>query len=501
MKSLVRQQFVDQTWDAAALDAAARFWLALYGVAANWYGYSPNPRHSLELRLSGFPRTKAEAVATELDRRASASDVPNPVVTLTDPDTVVLSSDMVTAPDTAPPVGLGLPLLAGSQFEGLVAEVRLRVIGRKRWLGHADVTLVIVGEVRGGALLVKGVWRSYQRWDEDGYWASPVDTEGQWLAAFREFRRSGAVPAELAAWLRPLTAGQDYFPRWQARLVNTPFDQPRLLGLLTRIVGLVCVTAALGWLVVYIWPLDQRIGMFPIQALLIPIVPPLMIAATSLLAFLGAEGRLLFSYEAMSQWHAAQHATPARYVILTPEQTAPFADDPALRKHTADVLAEGFVHAGDVANAADPDLGFVYRIFRSRDGVTYLVLLCGRAGCWPAAVSVQAQTFFPGGGRVDSVSGAQFYGYLKYPVGPEVLFRSVTGIADPIQFYEAHAAAAEAFALERGLIPARHERFEDNVRRQESISEEETGYYQDHPYSVWDHLRWYLQWPRKEQRG
>ena len=34
MKSLVRQQFLDQTWDAAHLDAAAKFWLQLYDIAA-----------------------------------------------------------------------------------------------------------------------------------------------------------------------------------------------------------------------------------------------------------------------------------------------------------------------------------------------------------------------------------------------------------------------------------------------------------------------------------
>ena len=60
---------------------------------------------------------------------------------------------------------------------------------------------------------------------------------------------------------------------------------------------------------------------------------------------------------------------------------------------------------------------------------------------------------------------------------------------------------ATAFADEKGLTPARHERFEEYVRRQEIISEEERQYHSDHPYSWRDHLRWYLQWPRKEIRG
>src|SRR5262245_23767792 len=169
MKSLVRQQFPDLTWGASDLDAAAAFWLRLYDAAAHHFGYSVAPHFALELRLSGFPQSEIDALATELERRAVSADLPNPRVGLSDRHTLSLTSDSLASP-AAPPAGLGLPLVTGPRFEGLVLEIRLRTTGRmwptrQRWsFGRVDVSLVIVGEIRGGRLLVKSVWRSYNRW-------------------------------------------------------------------------------------------------------------------------------------------------------------------------------------------------------------------------------------------------------------------------------------------------------------------------------------------------
>ena len=47
----------------------------------------------------------------------------------------------------------------------------------------------------------------------------------------------------------------------------------------------------------------------------------------------------------------------------------------------------------------------------------------------------------------------------------------------------------------------RHERFDLYVRRQEALNEEERRLMVDDPYTWGDHLRWYLQTPRREYRG
>jgi hypothetical protein len=87
------------------------------------------------------------------------------------------------------------------------------------------------------------------------------------------------------------------------------------------------------------------------------------------------------------------------------------------------------------------------------------------------------------------------------PTGPGILHRVFPPTTDPIQFYQAHSAAVEEFAAREGLSLARHERMEEYVLRQKRISEEDYQFFRDHPYSLGDHLRWYLQWPRREQRG
>src|SRR5437868_6732995 len=126
MNHLIRKQLLDRSWAADDLDAAAEFWLRLYEEAARDRGFPPTARHATEVRLRGFSKTAADALVKELARLAAASDFDAPEVGLTDPDTITLSSAL-TADDHRPPVGLGLPVLAGGPFDGLLAEFRFRV--------------------------------------------------------------------------------------------------------------------------------------------------------------------------------------------------------------------------------------------------------------------------------------------------------------------------------------------------------------------------------------
>src|SRR5438132_11606726 len=117
---LIRKHLLDRTWDSADLDAAAEFWLRLYEAAATQQGFSATPSHRVEVRLRGFARPALPALQDELCRRVASSDLPAPEVDSHDADTLVLYSGVIHGSES-PPVGLGLPLLAGDPVDGLIA--------------------------------------------------------------------------------------------------------------------------------------------------------------------------------------------------------------------------------------------------------------------------------------------------------------------------------------------------------------------------------------------
>jgi hypothetical protein len=488
MKSLVREHFLDLSWDGAYLDAAARFWVRLYEIAAARYGYSTPPHCALELRLSGFPQAGRESLQSELERRSASFATHTHAVKLLDPDTLSFSLGLLPGPELLPS-GLGLSLLAGSVFEGLVLDIRFSVVGYKK-VGRVDVALVIVGELGGGKLLVKSVARNHGGVPED-FWSKPLQGELEWVVALDEFRESGSVKSDLANWLSPPSSVHKW--RWlNAAVLHTPFGRPRLLKLLLR--GVTLTAISVTWAILWYLVMIEREMELVIPAILATAGPEL------LWEFLAAESKWLFTYQSKREAYAKQHEQPLNFVVLTADQTAKFAADPAIRKYTADLKTEGFVLMGDVVPTTVPDLSFGYRIFRAPDGFTYMVLICGRKNMWPANIRLEAQTFFQGGGRVDSLAGEE-YGYKRHPPTHDTLHCVFPATTDPVQFYWKHTAAVEAFAMDRSLIPARHERIDEYVRRQQVISAEEYQYFREHPYSWGDHLRWYFQWPRRKQRG
>jgi hypothetical protein len=376
----------------------------------------------------------------------------------------------------------------------LAVELRFRIIGRSRIMGgRTYFTMAIVGEVRGGVLLVKAVWRSHYAWSQDdGYRFTPMPQELEWVGAIDQFRKAGAVTRpELAVLFAPTTFGDDIRLR-RYLLLNTPFGRPRFRGLLARF-GAFAGLTAVSILLMYLGTKDKRWSL--------PLALSLFFGPFLLFQFAYIELGWLLTYWSRRSEVAKQYEAPTRYRILClPDETAAITSDPAVLKYTGDLLAGGFVFLGDVVPLSALGLNFGYRTFGAPDGVTYLVVIFNRHWHWPARVTLQAQTFFQGGGRVDSVAGAG-HGFARLATGPAMLYCVFPPTTDPIQFYQAHAAAVEEFVAREGLSLARHERLEDYVRRQERISEEDCQFYHTHPYSWWDHLRWYLQWPRKEQRG
>jgi hypothetical protein len=234
---------------------------------------------------------------------------------------------------------------------------------------------------------------------------------------------------------------------------------------------------------------------------------PALLATTGFINFLLAEKRVLFTF----LQHRRALSTGLRHLTFAgvpPGAVPRFTDDPAIRKYTADLEHAGFVLHGDVAIVPLREARMVYRVFRAPDGVGYLILTCLHASgddpdtrkrYWPAAVTWQAQTFFDGGGRVDSLNVSEF-SYWNMPAARNTLIREVQ-VSDPIQFFEEHVVAAELFAIKRSLNTVRHVRFEEYLQLQQDIQDDDFDYFETHPYSLRDHLRWYLQLPRREYSG
>jgi hypothetical protein len=505
MKYLIRKQFADRSWDAADLDAAAEFWLRLYEEAARARGL-PVAEHATEVRLRGFPRHAGDALVKELARRVAASDFHDPEVGLTDPDTLSVSSGL-TPDDQQQPVGLGLTVLAGEPFDGLLAEFRFRVTATPGGLfrrSKVQATLVLVGELRGGRFLLRAVWRSGNTgWEDDMMWSVAWSNEADWFAAFDEFRASGEVPTALAKKVF-VTRGDDRAGRLIIRLIRVPLGKPRLGGLLVRLLVFAAIFGAIGYAIHRLagagWWFPMAVyGMLGLTA------------AWVFSFFVRNEARLFFGgYGQFRALYTRLYEDSVRLVVLAraEAEASPELANPLARKHTADLAAAGFTHAGDMRMTGGGP-GGVFRVFYAPDGTTYLTLFFYTLSspdpaeafrAWPAAEAVAAHTFYPDGARATSVSG-RLLGYRRKRTGPETAVRVFPDDIDPQEFVQRHAAMAAAFADETGGSSLRHERFDLYVRRHEAINEEDRRLYADSPYTWGDHLHWYLQSPRRAYRG
>jgi hypothetical protein len=217
--------------------------------------------------------------------------------------------------------------------------------------------------------------------------------------------------------------------------------------------------------------------------------------------FVGREARTLFpTYSIRRKAEMAANRRKQRFAALTPEQSAPRLDDPAVRKFTRDVLDAGFDFVGDVASVPLDRAEVIYRIFHAPDRVTSMALICythnlsGGEGyaMWPAMVTFECQTFFSDGGRIDSVNHGSHPSYAREHA-PSTRLLAFPDATDPVSLYRAHRAAVDAAEGETSATPLRHEAFDIYLRRQEAISEAEVRGFAAHSYSWWDHLRWYLQ--------
>jgi hypothetical protein len=505
MRHLQRPQFLDLLWDGEYFDDLAEFWLRLYERADDRNQFRACPYHALEIRLRGFARAQAAELEAELCRRLLTPVFPEPWVFRPDPDTLAFASGFAECGEE-PARGLGLSLLDGPPFDGLLAEVRFTAAGfpgAARGKAKVAGTLVLVGELRGGRLLVKAVWRTGPvNWEDRHQWAAPWEDEQAWLGAFSKFRSTGEVPTDLAQKFF-VTRGVDRMSRLAVRLIDVPLDRPRLGGLLLRLLFFAMVFALGGLIVLatvrwwWLW--------------FAAVVPLIWIALLAWLfwAFVKNECVLFFAGRGpFYRGYARLCAEPLRLVPLAPEEGLPRLDNPWARKYTADLLALGCTHAG--VFRLEPEVGGrgTFSVFLAPDGVTFLTLLLMESGpeqepvvqqMWPAMVTLLAETWFPDGAHFASVNG-HGNGYRRKRGGPALQARVFADVTDPAEFLHRHTEAMRRFATATQREPAPQDSFEGYLRRQGELNEEERRLYQDAPYTWSDHLCWYLQRLRRAYR-
>lgn len=487
MKSLHRAEFVSRHWDRAKLNAVGEFWIR-HAEASKRVSHV-----SLELRLSGFPAAVTEIMRNRLEERISAANLS--CETRIEGDAVesviaILGHDPI-------PDGLGLSWLSGPQFEGLVVEIRLRA-GASRWNAFG---IAIIGELRSDVLHVKALWITRRPGDDDGFWMQSFPEEEKLLAAIERYDHSSRIDPEIASWFPQVYFAQRMngaATRILTKLCITPLGSPRGLGLMARAIGLMSLSALFAWLI-YLAP-----GDLPVPLTRILLAGVLGFSLYLLFLFARYELSLLLTFSAW-QFNYREWGREQDYRILDRTESERFSLDPAIRKYTADLTTAGLRPFGDVEETLR-ECPIHYRMFLDPDGVSYFVLgaiddYIGPNGVrmhyWPAMHVFQSQTFFTGGGRVDSTNTD----YSRAcAAGRNTLIRSQMTV-DPLAAHESHRAAVEEFATAEGLSVARHAGLEQYVEWQREIHEADLEHLRTHPYGLLDHLRWYLQWPRRERRG
>ncbi|MBN9119352.1 MAG: hypothetical protein J0I06_09350 [Planctomycetes bacterium] len=327
---------------------------------------------------------------------------------------------------------------------------------------------------------------------ESAIQSAPTPWETELLTGFDQFCATRQVAARLAHAPR--------FPpeistsaRLIRRLVDVPFGRPRLRGLLVRCAAF---AAGLGMTVLLVYLAVSHEGWAACLAVIFG-----TLWYICFYAFAQNEYHNLFrTYGLLRAARAETYRRAEQYAALAPEQAAPRLDDPVVRKYTADVLAAGFVHVGDVSPVPFEEADGTYRIFRAPTRGTYLVLNCWartRSGdetypYWPMLVDFECQTFFSDGGRVDSLNQRTHDSNISdRPASTRLL--TFPKVADPLALYQAHMEAVETVLDETTAMTVRHEPLDLYIRRQEQISEEEHRASARRGYSWRDHIRWYFQ--------
>jgi hypothetical protein len=496
LPSLIRWKFVDRTWGREDLELLARFWLSCYDRANLPHRKGQEAHQNLELHLTGFPRSAAQAASDELAQRLSEAGVPVDV-SATEPDTLVAKTK--PREGTHPPFpGLGIHALASAVFDGLLVEIRFTVAdanATEQVPGLVGATLVVVGALRNGTVTVKAVWSDRAFVRDATAWTNPRSWEDELLDAFDRYRGRRSVNRELARDLFTPPQNQDGdwgLIRCLRECLDVPFGRPRLGGLLLRAVMI------LGPLILCL-PMAPRVESGGEWFFLIALIGTPASAAAFL--FFSLEFPRLFGAFPKFRESFDRHCRALeRYEVVPDAHSAPWREDPVIRKLTIEILEAGFVHAADVTTIPAESANIVHRVFLTPDGITYLVLGCRFAGgsgatrgcVWPAHCCPICQTFFSTGERFETSNEMSVLQTLKRAV-PNARTLVVPPTTHPLEMCRAHTSAVKQWVIETGATCLPQETMDRFILWQEDICKEVWRVYRERPYSWRDHLRWYLQ--------
>lgn len=480
LPSLSRDGFLDVEWDRAAFDDLLEFWVRSFD-AARTDGTALKVRAGV--RLWWFPRAAGAELERALSQALTAAGVGA---------SVRRADDVLVATFDAPALGLVVAALGAPVARGLAVEVSFAVEhgGSASAFCPQSATLIVIGETRAEGVCVKALCGHAGAGPDPGAWTCGTEWDGPILEAFEEFRATRAVSPQLMGLAREAEQNRRTLAEYLARQERERAprrERPLVLSLLVY-----AVLCAPPVLVLFVLQLME--AMPPNQnRLLLRLsggLSGISFAVLVLWELADAPARRLRLRAASDERY---RALPRYAPLSATDERAPQLDDPLVRKLTADVLAEGFAPAGDIADVPHENATSIQRAFRAPDGVTYLVFAFAGStpiriegadvprARWPLMCSsVLCQTFLREADRVETMNHEHPFAALgRTP--PGVHFAAVPPETYWLDLYRQHLERVKDWAADTGSRPVKHEPFERYVERQNEIAELEYVAYWNRP--------------------
>jgi hypothetical protein len=476
---IARKAFPDRILDDDDLDAVADLWRAWHQEKSDSALFSRKAYQFLQVRLWGFARDRAAALADLLKQGLESYGLPESHVTFLDPDTICIDSPAVPVFE-ALPRGLWLDLFRDEAFDGLPLMLRLSISefrGRPEGAPGESVGLVLVGLLRNDRLQLKAVWPNTTEAER----LDPVFHKAVWpeeekfLHALDEFQESGRLPPRDSSLF--VTRRQERTAYWSIRLL---FDVPgddKLSGFLGRIgfffslmviAALVLLYAPMNWLMPFIVELVALVGLFGLGFNLF------------------WKGRIVYLY--YSRMKAALRKLYSQSINYVPVDLAELglADNPGLVKYTRELEQIGARRLLDFRIEPRPTGLSYIRLFQLPDGHSYaflnVMLNTPVIHFFPAHPFVLISTYFDDGTRLTSVN-AKASGFSKLRK-PNVVARRFPDLQNPGELLARHREVMKRL-LDEGRRLAPLMTVEGLIRRQIEEHDETCELAKQQGYYTW----------------
>jgi hypothetical protein len=365
MFSITRKQFLDWRVGPGDLDDMTDVWLGWHKVARTRDGRDLQGYHAVEARLECVPRQERDALLARLRHTARAIGEADVTISSSQPDSVTLATSFV---DFSKPCSLGawLEAFVDPAFLGMVLMLRLSVYD---WLGEAEGpaaagdTLVLVGTIEEGSLLLKAIWPAGlepgpERLYEKAAWLG----EASFVRAVKDLRRTGLAPSDEDRFApRRAQRRRSFLLRLYFRLP----DQDRLGSFLARagfhFAGLLAVVIL--YLLLPFFPFKLSLA-YSFGALFL----------TGLAFVVGRQAKQVAAYHRnMVAALKRVYAQSVRFYEVNSAELG-LLDDPNSRKYACDLENLGLRHLADVHHEPKATARTYTRIFAVPGEPTYVLL-------------------------------------------------------------------------------------------------------------------------------